>query len=218
MNNFKTILKASQLLAVAALIAYLSGCANPNALGLNNNQWQRLTPAQQKTYSKNYHSIKTNLAKQNKQKSATANFIDDNGLPDVDLTILNGQAAFAPTFNFQPIAALHIHLKYGMCQSALLSAQQSNQKATLWFCYLNKMIGIDPSFYNLKQAWGTVFIDANPLWNHGYSYKHVYSSGFVRLSNATIKIQSASPINLNPQTVDLTQQVTGNIPGTDNAQ
>lgn len=208
-----TYSKAKIACLVAALTAftlYLTGCASPTTLGLNNDQWQRLTPAQQKAYLKNYASIQSNLKQQSKPAAPASIQVtnDSTILPAVDVTVVNGYATFAPGFNYAPIAPLHIHLQPGRCASAALNSQNQKQSTTLWFCYIHKMIGIDPSFYNMNHAWGTAFIDVNPLWNHGYTYTHINTSGYARLSNASIYIKAAAPIDLTPKPIDLTQQVT----------
>jgi hypothetical protein len=210
MMTYAKVKTACLVTALTAFTLYLAGCTSPATLGLNNAQWQRLTPAQQKTYMKHYTSIQSNLKKQAKQAATIAAQSNNNSmiLPDVDVTVIKGYAAFAPNFNYAAITPLHIHLKPGGCTSAILSAQNEKQSTTLWFCYIHKMIGIDPSFYNMNHAWGTAFIDVNPLWNLGYTYTHINTSGYARLNNASVYIKAASAIDLTPQTVDLTQLVT----------
>jgi hypothetical protein len=213
LNLNKQTKRFLKITATSLALAFLSGCSNPTMLGLNNSQWGRLSQDQQKSYMKNYRSIQANLKSSSKalpQKTKAANtLLDSNApLPDVDVTIVKGHAAFPPNFSFTPVATLHVHLTYGLCKSATLFSKNKHQSNPLWFCYTHKMIGIDPSFYKMDQAWGTTFIDTNPLWNRGFTYKHIYTSGFSRLSNATITIRSTAPIDLTPQTVDLTQQVT----------
>jgi hypothetical protein len=189
------------LMTTTLLLTLLSGCTSPSTLGLNHNQWNRLSTDQQKDFMNNYRGIEKNLENSSKLSPTTQQASPNNAdasLPDIDVTILNGQAAFASHFLFSPIAPLHVHLHYGVCQWALLESSDQKQSSKLWFCYLQKMLGIDPSLYKMDQAWGTAFIDANPLWNRGFTYKHVYTSGYTRLSDATINIQADSPIALTP--------------------
>jgi hypothetical protein len=209
MHRSKASYIVIQLSSAAVLLTLLSGCTNPSTLGLNHNQWNRLSPDQQKDYVSAYRGIEKNLEMSSKlsptKQQASPKNADAAPLPDIDVTILNGQAAFSSHFLFSPITPLHVHLHYGVCQWALLESSDQKQSSKLWFCYVQKTLGIDPSLYKMDQAWGTAFIDVNPLWNRGFTYKHVYTSGYTRLSDATINIQANSPIALTPPPSESTE-------------
>jgi hypothetical protein len=204
-----------KLASATLLITYLSGCTSPAMLGLNKNQWGRLSPEQQKTYMSNYHAITANLIHNSPSSSAQSLKIHTKPtalttmLPDINLTVVSGQAAFAPDFKFMPISPLHVHLQDGLCQWALLQSDNQKKSSKLWFCYIQKSVGIDPSLYKIEKAFGTAFIDMNPLWNRGFTYQHIYTSGYTKLSDATITIQATSPIVI-AQATDLKQQVIAN--------
>ena len=202
---------ATSSLLLASLL--FSGCTSPTMLGLNKTQWNQLSPDQKKIFVKHYHSIQSHLITSSKPSTQAASEnnavtnITEISLPDIDVTILSGQASFSPDFLLSPITPLHMHLKYGLCQSALLLSQSQKQSSKLWFCYTQKMMGIDPSFYDMNQAWGTAFIDANPLWNRGFTYQNINTTGYARLSHAFIQIQSTSPILIAPPASDIAQPI-----------
>ena len=199
------------VMSASIVCAYLSGCSSPATLGLNQDQWNRLTPTQQSQFKNNYKNIISNLKQQTKAKPQHNVAIDPTNLPlpTLTITIKNGLAAFPNEFTpLLPFAPLTVTLTPGLCQPSTLYALNNQQHTQLWFCYTNNLVGIDPSFYRMNQAWGTLLFNLNPLWNRGFTYHHLTSTGYARLTNATITIKALGNINLQPKNVDVTQLVT----------
>ena len=94
-----------------------------------------------------------------------------------------------PGFEKSAYRALTFTLNRNECKQVPIRGLDNNHKIDFGVCYYKNFLYLDPSRYEVKQRLGTVQIPMSPLWNRGFTYNKIKSSGYARLANADITIK-----------------------------
>jgi len=166
-------------LLVLVLSAFLAACAtHAERYGFSKSQWQALAAGERKAIKKDYKHLR---------KEALTEPVAQAG-PEIAVMVSEGTAAMPPfeaRFTYIPI---HFQLFPGHCRKILLNALDHHHDTVLGACYDGKILTIDPSRYDAHKSHGSLFLNYNPLWQQGFLYSHVNTSGYVRLHNANVVV------------------------------
>lgn len=157
----------------------LVGCAvSPHTLGISNKQWDQYSEAQQQNLVANYEQIQASDLNAN---------IDYNNFLVVG--IKGGTAMMPPftaSYRYNPVK---FTIPAGTCEIVTLHSVIGVSSVDLTACFKNKVLYMDPSRYELNKKLGSIKFHALPLWNNGFSYHNISSSGYTRLRNVTVTIK-----------------------------
>lgn len=169
-----------RLLIALASIALLAGCAGPSQLGFSKQEWQSMSPQQQQQVVAQYHDLNSNPYK--------PETIYDG--PNLYVNVLQGQAAMPPFDQEYSFEATAFNIEPGQCQSIGLYSVDTSKSTTLHVCYDGLHLALDPSRYDSSKRKGSVFFAYNPIWQRGFTYSNVQSTGYTRLKDAQISIKA----------------------------
>lgn len=173
-------MKLCSILIVLSFI--LVGCAvTPERLGISSIEWGKMTTVQ-----------KQNVLKESHQSIHPAKTIYLG--PDVEVTLSKGTARMPPFVKTYPYKAVHFQMRPGECRSVRLISTEEVNHVFLKACYNGFTLSLDPSRYELNKRAGTMHINYHPLWKGGITYKHLSSSGYVRLRNVNVRIKNLTQI------------------------
>jgi hypothetical protein len=187
-------------LLLVSSIFMLAGCAvGPDQLGIAPTDWKLMPQADQQKNLHAYAIIHSNLVSYTKKpivSHATKNdspivTSPQNSAPPIQITFVKGLAVFPPNFNSPaPFQPLSFNINPGTCVEHDLLTSDSQQQTPLWVCYVKNLVAIDPSMTDLNSAWGTLYINLNPLWHLGYNYTQLQTHGYAQLQQTTIYIKA----------------------------
>lgn len=165
-------------LAVLLGSASLAGCVSHTQMGINNDQWRLLNDKQKQDYVARYRQIQRYQNHRQYQPGASR----------ISVQISGGTANMAPSFDANPFYATKFQLRDGQCRQVPLIAVQKATQANLTACYIKQVLSLDPSRYKVQDQEGTLFLNYNPVWRHGFTYYGLDSNGYVGLDNVDIKV------------------------------
>jgi hypothetical protein len=159
----------------------LSGCAaTPSSLGLTKEHWDAASPAEKQCWMSAYGNYK-------QQHLILPG--DVGGDNNIKISISGGTATFPPNFaplNYQRVSD---SLPNGACHVENVYAATSKAQTKLYICYAKNTVAIDPSRYDISTTDGSLILTDNPMWDEGFVYSNMNTSGYVKFSDVTIKIQ-----------------------------
>ena len=176
------ILPAIGLCGVVAL----SGCVSNAQMGLNDNQWHLLNESQKQNYVAHYKQIQRFQRHRQYQPGASK----------ISVVISGGTADMPPSFDAYRFYTAKFQLRDGQCKDIPLIAVKKASQANLTACYTKQILSIDPSRYKVRDREGTLFLNYNPVWRHGFTYYGVNSTGYVSLDDVNIKVNALAPKEL----------------------
>lgn len=159
----------------------LSACApSPADIGLTQQKWDNATPQEQNCWQRAYQDYQDGHPE-----------LDGDGSSSnkVDITITGGTAAFPPAFQQLAFNKIRDQLPAGACHSLNVVATNNNYATSLYICYAKNTIAIDPSHYDSSTRAGSLILTNNPLWKRGFSYKNMFTDGYVKFKNITITVK-----------------------------
>lgn len=156
-----------------------TACVSHTDFGVDSGAWQSMSLQQKKALQENYLKI------QAYQQAATKT----SGKQVLRLSVWGGKAKMPPDFDVYAFNKVSIYLHEGSCQDLWLNASEGKHQGSVRACYLNTLLSLDPSRTNPADWQGTVFFHYNPVWDHGFTYHSVSSSGYAGLSNASVRVQ-----------------------------
>jgi hypothetical protein len=189
LNQTMINLKKIFLFLCAAII---SGCSiSPEQLGISKEHWKQYDKQEQERIISGHKYISQTIKK---------NIFAAPGNSCLKITIKNGHAIMPPftdSYNFIPAT---FTLREGTCKNTTLYAVNSNKHTSIWTCYSNDVLQLDPSSYEIDKRYGTVNIYHSLLWNDGFNYTGINSNGYTRLQHATIFIKKQKSRKSDPCT------------------
>lgn len=165
----------------------LVGCAtSPERLGLTRAQWASFTPAQRGRAMIRYRELQvTNFG------GRLAKDRQDEHSPDrVNVRLQGGTVLMPADFKPYTYQTLNFDLRAGRCQSLPVKAKKGPRKTMLRACYGKHILYLDPSRYDWSKRRGSVHFYYTPLWRRGQTYPGINTSGYVRFSQANLRIRS----------------------------
>lgn len=201
-KKIKNRLFTSGLIFSSLVILSACNTFSPHTLGISDTEWANYSPDKQKELREFY---KQKIKIKAKDKTNTIlpipkNQFKDLVIPNLPLLIdiHDGKAIMPPfvswyTYKTQPFTVFP-----DSCANSLL--QQVNnpkQQIVLRVCYLKGTLFLDPSRYDTTKMPGSLSFRHSPLWESEFTYKHINTTGYVRLKNAviTIKQLANNPVN-----------------------
>lgn len=170
---------------VLVLFLELVGCAvSPQKLGISEQEWLGYSEAQREKLLADYQQV--NAIQE--QQSQDAKKIKEDRVDSIDVAIYGGEAMMPPFtewYEYQPVT---FNLVKNACSDTVLNQSNGESKVSLRACYKNNIFYLDPSHYDLTKNNGAISFAFSPLWQQGFEYSGVSSSGYVRFKNVTIKI------------------------------
>jgi len=175
----------SRALFLFLTFLFLTGCAvSPRQLGISQSEWNQYSAQQQNAIRANYnHAERTKKPTQPKTNSELA------------INVQGGTVLMPPNFevaqSYQPIS---FHIKDGDCRVKIpvYPANGSNKQAKLLACYQDDILYLDPSPYQPNKTIGALQLPYMPIWQRGFTYPNVSSTGYLHLSNANISVSELS--------------------------
>ena len=169
------------------------GCAvKPQQLGISQQTWLGYSKAQQKQLAASYNQQHNYFIQQ-------AQFDNEQGA-NLRVLLLQGKAMMPPFKQAQSFKPAEVLMSPGSCQQVWLYALQSAnsktsrvQRVQLQLCYRNKVLSLDPSFYQLDKKQGSLFIHYHPGWWDGMTYSGIHSSGYLRLQHTSMRLHLLAP-------------------------
>lgn len=173
--------KPKHLLLLAAPLLLTACMVGPKQLGISQTRWDSLTPEQQQQLKQDYKTIKIANAKMP---------LVVKGKP-VKVWLSGGTAKFPPDFKPSAYAPVGFVLQPGTCQQVGMRPKgPSNALTVLKACYSDGVVFFDPSTYDLDKQQASIYIQYQPLWGRGMTYRGISSEGYVGLKNANIRVQT----------------------------
>lgn len=164
----------------------LNGCADtPQNLGVSQKDWDSYDAAKQHQLIDTFRKIKEQ--QQSTELDASSKEVSTNQLL---VTIADGKAMMPPDFatsqSYQPLT---FSINPDTCVDNVLLGASAAASVKLTACYKNQILFLDASHTDPQKAYGTISFHLTPLWQTGFTYNNVNSSGYVRLQNATVTIK-----------------------------
>lgn len=170
--------------------ATLSGCGiSPTQLGIAKEHWKQYDKQEQDRIIRGHKYISQTIKK---------NILAAPGNSCLNITIKDGRAIMPPFINSYEFLPISFIIREGTCKSLNLYAANIKKHTSLSVCYSNDVILLDPSTYEIEKRYGTVSMHKTLLWNDGFNYTNVNTSGYTRLQHATIFIKKQKGLENDP--------------------
>jgi hypothetical protein len=171
-------------------ITTLVGCSiSPEQLGISKKHWEQYDKQEQERIISGHKYISQTIKK---------NIFTAPGNSCLKITIKDGHAIMPPFTDSYDFIPTTFNIREGTCKNTTLFAVGTNKHLTLCACYSNNILLLDPSPYEINKRYGTVSIHDSLLWNDGFNYTNINTSGYARLQHATIFIKKQKSLENNP--------------------
>ena len=170
---------------------FLCGCASvqPADLGVSNATWIGYPDAQKKQLISAYQEYAAKSAELMREHNAPL----DIGATVLQVGLNGGSAMFPPFEKPQHYTPVNFMLVQNKCaEFPITSSENKDIKTNLFVCYIDNTLYLDPSRFDPEKQDSSVTINATPLWQSGFSYDDITSTGFVRLNKVTISVQQST--------------------------
>lgn len=175
--------KRIKFLGILPVAFMLAGCmVGPNQLGLTKTEWQALSSQQQQTYRKNYQQIQQWRSAQPKTAAKKTTTLQ--------VHMADGTAMMPPFATPLAYSPVDFTISSDQCRTVPIHALNQSNQGVLGVCYKKNVLALDPSHYETDKWQGTLFIHANPLWQQGFQYQHLNSTGYARLKDVTVSVKA----------------------------
>ena len=168
------------------VLLFFPGCAifSPQHLGISDDEWEGYDKAQQLALKRDYRQI---------QDGATT-FIDfqQNGAvkrTPLMVSIYGGKVIVPPFvewFAYRPVA---FAVAPESCVEKKIRQIDGAQQIELQACYRRGVLFIDPSRFDKNKVLGSIRFHYSPIWEEGFIYRNVNSSGYVRLRDVNVEVK-----------------------------
>lgn len=158
----------------------LSACVTPGRLGIPEEQWNNYTAEERAKIKKGYYEIlKDKLDKEKVTSDGTI----------VQVKLSGGKANMPPFASLFPYHPVDFEVTSGDCQTVTLKEEGGDKTVKMRACYFNKTLYLDPSHYEVSKRFGSIQLHYSPIWDRGFTYQNVSSSGYVHLTNVNVSVK-----------------------------
>jgi hypothetical protein len=171
-----------RVLLLLLLSVTLAGCVTPMRLGISEATWQNYSSEERKKIKEGYYELLKSRFGRKEEK-----VISDGGM--LNVRISGGQVAMPPFVHLSDYNQVDFDILSGNCRTVQVQGKNSNKKVALKVCYLNKILYLDPSPYDPKKRLGSIQLHYSPIWDRGFVYQRISSSGYVRLTHANVAVR-----------------------------
>ncbi len=178
--------KRIRLLSVITLLSLLlMSCAvTPKQLGISQSTWKSYTPLKKQKLEEKYKMIRA-IDKRAQFKNFTAD--------PIEVRIQHGLIWFPPFQRARAFQPIQMIVRANECEQvpvyATAGTASSRQKTVLSVCYLGDVLYLDGSYINQQDAVGSLSISPIPLWQLGFCYHHLSSTGYIRLTDVDVCVK-----------------------------
>lgn len=170
-----------RIIFLVITLFYLSGCATPMRMGISDAQWQNYTPEEQAR-------IKTGYYQMLKSRSTEERVIPDGTF--VNVKVSGGQILMPPSFSDScSYSPFELEIPSGDCKTVKVKQDDGNKTVAVQICYHNKSIFVDPSRYDSSKRLGSIQLHYSPIWDRGFTYSNVSSTGYAHLKNVNVAVR-----------------------------
>lgn len=171
-----------KILLIAFLMLALSSCGvGPETVGIDHLTWQSMSDQQRQRAIETYQSIQRHYQHHKAQDP------DDR----IRVKIRHGWAMMPPFEDYYRYKPVSFELARGECRPIQLQAKAHKDKhVKLLTCYKDKGLYLDPGLQAEVRTPGSVLIPRNALWEWGFDYDNVTTTGTARLLKTDIHIDA----------------------------
>jgi hypothetical protein len=159
----------------------LTACVTPARLGISEEQWSNYSPEEQEKIKEGYREAK-------KVRAPESEAVAPDGSV-VKLRISGGNVSMPPFTDTCQYTPVDLQVTNGGCAKVKIKELNGDKTVTMQVCYRNKTVYIDPSRFDPNKALGSIQLHYSPIWNRGFTYQGVSSTGYVHLTNANVVIR-----------------------------
>lgn len=190
-------IKFIKLLSIISLNALICGCATPfssQSIGIAEQDWATYDKVKQQKILNDY---KIAIA-QNANTDSEDNLQQQQTPSETQLLIkVHGGLAMLPPYTdwaaYQPAS---FTIDQNSCSEVVLLPKEIDPKVKLKFfaklraCFRKNKLLFDPSIYDQDKKDGSITFAYSPLWEQGFTYRNINTTGTIKFKSATIKIIS----------------------------
>jgi hypothetical protein len=173
----------AKYILLLSCVLILASCVGPEDLGFSEQQWDKLSPDKQQQIFEQHQAL---LDAKHDETPAP---INDTW---IKVTIKDGTVMMPPDFKAYQYQPVTFKIQDGVCKKVELDSHKNTYAVNLDVCYKNQVLLIDPSRYEIDKRDASIRLYASPLWQNGFTYNNVNSSGYARLKNASITVKQVS--------------------------
>jgi hypothetical protein len=159
----------------------LTACATPTRLGISETEWENYSPAEQQKIKRNYYSILQGRGRCHEK------IIPDGST--VHVKISEGKIVIPPSASLHDYKPLEFTLRSGECHNIQICEEGTDKHTSMKACYRNKTLYLDPSRYEPEKSVGSIRLHYSPIWDRGFTYQPVSSTGYVHLNNVKVTVK-----------------------------
>jgi hypothetical protein len=192
-------LKLLKLASIVSLNAIICGCATPfssQSIGITEQDWATYDKAKQQKILSDYNAaIAQNINTDNEDKFKQQQTPSETQL---QLKVHGGLAMLPPYTDWAPYQPISFTIDQNSCNEVVLLPQEIDPKVKLKFfaklraCFRNNKLLFDPSIYDQDKKDSSITFAYSPLWEQGFTYRNINTTGTIKFKSATIKITSKS--------------------------
>ncbi len=162
-----------KFIGILLCILMLSGCAT-SKLDLADLNWQQIQKSHRIQKAKAIEEQKAPITKKT---------------PRAEITFEHGQAKiplFKVRSRFKPAKMI---VYQGHCQTVALKQVDGYLHVDVEACYRGNEILVDGVKYDYAKRYGTIRLAELPMWESGFTYKGISTTGYAKLSGTDISIK-----------------------------
>lgn len=168
-----------QRILLLLITLFLVACVTPARLGISEAEWSNYTPEERAKIKQGYQETK---------RSKIVEKITPDGSV-VKLQISGGQMNMPPFSGALDYSPFDVHVASGDCETVKVKERNGDKTVNVQICYYNKTVYVDPSRYDPSKSVGSIQLHYSPIWDRGFTYQHVSSSGYAHLNNVNIVVR-----------------------------
>lgn len=158
----------------------LGACVTAERLGIPEEQWDSYSPEEQAKIKSGYEEVK-------KHKAVAEKIVPDGSI--VQLKVSDGKIGIPPFDASYDYTPFNVEVASGDCKTVKVKQAQGEKTVAVQICYYNKTVYLDPSRYDPNKAVGSIQLHCSPIWDRGFTYQHVSSTGYARLANVNVAVR-----------------------------
>jgi len=180
----------SYYLGICLACISLSACNTftPHALGISDAEWTKINKNKQNELRTLYYTQQERDVKMMEvyKKNAALNFKNR-----IQVRVFDGTAIMPPFTTWYSYQITPFIVIPGTCVDHPLQKipGKKDEQIMLRACYQNGTLFLDPSKIDQQKMTGTITFHYSPIWDQGFTYQNVNTSGYVRLKNASVEIK-----------------------------
>lgn len=160
----------------------LAGCmSNAKRLGLSEAEWQAMPKTKQAKLLADYYRVNNHLGRTKRR------YRHHDG-PSLQVAIREGTVAVWPYKVRQAYQPLNFAIHQHQCIQVPVTTSAGNTE--LGVCYYGHILHLDPSKYEADKEEGSLQFFRNSLWQAGFDYQPIKSTGYVRFDQAHMTVRA----------------------------